>query len=171
MIRKPICGNRRILVRNLEQLAQLAGFISKSLVEGDFVALTGELGAGKTTFTRLLCQQLGITGNITSPTFTLLNEYETPRFHLLHGDLYRLTDAEIQDSLPELEERLCEPENVLILEWADKAPELHDAWTWHLDFAFATEDETVRYVTLETSASEKLNSLPEILQDDPESFD
>lgn len=64
------------------------------LHSGDVIAYTGELGAGKTAFTRGLARGLGISGRVTSPTFTIVNEYEEGRLPLFHFDLYRLSDAE-----------------------------------------------------------------------------
>ncbi len=69
---------------------QLAGRLSP----GDVVAYTGDLGAGKTAFTRGLARGLGIQDRVTSPTFTIVNEYEGGRMPLFHFDLYRLGSAE-----------------------------------------------------------------------------
>ena len=57
---------------------------------GTVVAFTGDLGAGKTAFTRGLARGLGISGRVTSPTFTVVNEYEGGRLPLFHFDMYRL---------------------------------------------------------------------------------
>ena len=61
---------------------------------GDVVAYTGDLGAGKTAFTRGIARGLGIPEGVTSPTFTIVNEYEGGRLPLFHFDLYRLGDPE-----------------------------------------------------------------------------
>jgi tRNA threonylcarbamoyladenosine biosynthesis protein TsaE len=156
-----MCGNRTIFIQNLDELAVLANFISKNITSGDFIALTGTLGTGKTTFTRMVCENLGITGKITSPTFTLVNEYEVNHLTLLHGDFYRLTDREIENSLLELEERLEASGLAAIFEWAERAPQLQYRWTWHLDFTFSPQDESQRVITLETSTPEKLDQIPE----------
>jgi len=75
--------------RSTQKLAQL---IAPSLAESDLVILTGPLGSGKTFFVRALCRALGLpnTLRVTSPTFTLVQEYETTP-PLAHADLYRLT--------------------------------------------------------------------------------
>ena len=70
--------------------ARLAGLLSPGAV----VSLYGDLGAGKTAFTRGIARGLGITGRVTSPTFTIVNEYEGGRLPLFHFDLYRLTSAD-----------------------------------------------------------------------------
>ena len=70
--------------------AQLAG----SLKAGDVVAFTGDLGAGKTAFTRGIARGLGVPGRVTSPTFTIVNEYEGGRLPLFHFDMYRLGSSD-----------------------------------------------------------------------------
>ncbi len=64
--------------------------LGKTLSPGAVVAFTGDLGAGKTAFTRGLARGLGIPGRVTSPTFTIVNEYEGGRLPLFHFDMYRL---------------------------------------------------------------------------------
>ena len=64
------------------------------LAPGAVVAYTGDLGAGKTAFTRGLARGLGVTEPVTSPTFTIVNEYESGRLPLFHFDMYRLGSSE-----------------------------------------------------------------------------
>ena len=72
---------------------RLAAVIAESLVPGDLVSLSGDLGSGKTFLARALARALGVSGAVTSPTFTLVREYATARGSpLLHADLYRLRD-------------------------------------------------------------------------------
>lgn len=73
--------------RETEELGERLG---RRLSPGAVVAFTGDLGAGKTAFTRGLARGLGIPGRVTSPTFTIVNEYEGGRLPLFHFDLYRL---------------------------------------------------------------------------------
>lgn len=68
--------------------------LAETLQPGDVIAYTGDLGAGKTAFTRGLARGLGITERITSPTFTIVNEYLGGRLPLFHFDMYRLRDAD-----------------------------------------------------------------------------
>lgn len=68
--------------------------LARSLTPGTVIAFTGDLGAGKTAFTRGLARGLGVIDRVTSPTFTIVNEYEGGRLPLFHFDLYRLGSAE-----------------------------------------------------------------------------
>lgn len=65
--------------------------LAGKLQGGEVIAFTGDLGAGKTAFTRGLARGLGITDRVTSPTFTIVNEYEGGRLPLFHFDMYRLS--------------------------------------------------------------------------------
>ena len=68
--------------------------LAERLQPGDVIAYTGDLGAGKTAFTRGLARGLGITERITSPTFTIVNEYQGGRLSLFHFDMYRLGSSD-----------------------------------------------------------------------------
>lgn len=79
---------------SLADTVKFANFIAENLFGGEVILLNGELGAGKTTFTKGLARALGITEEVTSPTFTLLNVYESGRLPLYHMDMYRIESAE-----------------------------------------------------------------------------
>ncbi len=77
-----------------EETEELGRRLAAVLTPGSVVAYTGDLGAGKTAFTRGLARGLGIEGGVTSPTFTIVNEYEGGRMPLFHFDMYRLGGEE-----------------------------------------------------------------------------
>jgi tRNA threonylcarbamoyladenosine biosynthesis protein TsaE len=85
---------------------------------GCVIALSGELGAGKTQLVKGLARGLGTTARVHSPTFTLVNEYDGGRLRLFHLDLYRLETPE-QITAAGLEEFL-QPDGVTVIEWAEK---------------------------------------------------
>src|SRR5499427_8196558 len=99
--------------------ARLAADIADLLEPGDFIALSGDLGAGKTTFVRAMIAHLAGDAaiEVPSPTFTLVQHYDLPRFRVVHADLYRVAGA---DELTELgldEIADC----VVMMEWPDRA--------------------------------------------------
>ncbi len=79
---------------SVQETEELGRKLAQYLKAGDVIAYTGDLGAGKTAFTRGVAQGLGIAERITSPTFTIVDEHEGGRLPLFHFDLYRLYSAE-----------------------------------------------------------------------------
>ena len=104
-------------------LGELASTVALVLGPGDVVVLSGEVGAGKTTFVRAAVRSLGVEDRVTSPTYQLARGYEGlkdgRRLTVNHLDLYRLEGIEDRDVL-ELEDYL-EPDAVTFVEWADPA--------------------------------------------------
>jgi tRNA threonylcarbamoyladenosine biosynthesis protein TsaE len=105
-LRAPTAGDTRSIGRVLAPL----------LAPGDALALTGELGAGKTTFVQGLARGLGFEGAVASPTFTLVREYRGGRLLLVHADVYRLD--RVQDVVDLALEEEAEG-GILVVEWGD----------------------------------------------------
>ena len=95
--------------------------LSASLKPGDVVVLRGELGAGKSELTRGIAKGLGVTERVTSPSFTILNVYESGRCPLYHFDWYRLESAEELYELG-MDEYLG-GDGIAVVEWAERCPD------------------------------------------------
>lgn len=96
-----------------EETKQFAKLLASYLLAGDVITLEGDLGAGKTTFTKGLATGLGITRVVNSPTFTIIKEYEGD-LPLYHMDVYRLEDSDEDLGFDEY----FEGEGVTVVEWA-----------------------------------------------------
>ncbi|MBP1890525.1 tRNA threonylcarbamoyladenosine biosynthesis protein TsaE [Clostridium moniliforme] len=81
-------------VNSIYETTNLGNALGKLLNPGDIVCLTGDLGTGKTHITKGIAKGLGINENITSPTFTIVNEYDSGRIKLYHFDVYRVSDPD-----------------------------------------------------------------------------
>src|SRR5213592_3479705 len=111
-------GSSSRLAESEEATQAIARDLAATLRPGDVVLLSGDLGAGKTTFVRGLAEGLGIDpGEVSSPTFTLVHEYRGGRLTLYHADLHRLERAATDDlGLEEMGVK----DGVLAVEWADR---------------------------------------------------
>jgi len=111
---------RTITTQSEEETAAIGREVASTLSAGDVLLLYGDLGAGKTAFVRGLAEGLGIRRDeVSSPTFTLIQEYRGGRLPLFHVDLYRIDDPREFDELG-LDE--IAEDGVLAIEWADKYP-------------------------------------------------
>jgi tRNA threonylcarbamoyladenosine biosynthesis protein TsaE len=101
----------------VDETQALAGALAPLVRPGDLLLLSGDLGAGKTAFTQGLGRGLGVTDPITSPTFTLANEYDGARLRVHHLDVYRMESmAEVFDvDLPDL----LDDDAVVVIEWGE----------------------------------------------------
>ena len=129
-----------------EETEELGRRLGEAAEPGMVIALTGDLGAGKTAFTRGLARGLGIRDRVTSPTFTIVNEYEGGRLPLFHFDMYRLASA---DELFDIgwEDYLARG-GVCAGEWSENVAEAMDESTIRVDIRRG-DGETQRIVTIE----------------------
>ena len=112
-----------IVCSSLEQTQELADQIAQNLQTGDVVALSGELGAGKSTLIRMIVRALGYQGVISSPTFTLMNVYESAdKSPIYHFDFYRVSSADEAGGFGA--DEFIGADGIAFIEWADKIPEL-----------------------------------------------
>ena len=108
-------ASMEVASESVEETEAIAGRLARSLVPGDVVLVSGELGAGKTTFVRGACRALGVAGRVTSPTFTIGHRYRGT-VDVSHLDLYRfrgLSAAEWGDLEPYFEDA------VVLVEWPE----------------------------------------------------
>ena len=117
------------------------------LTPGAVVAYRGGLGMGKTAFTRGLARGLGYKGRVTSPTFTIVNEYEGGRLPLFHFDMYRLTSS---DELFDIGwEDYLDRGGVCAVEWSELAEEALPPETVFVTIARSPEADNSRVITIE----------------------
>ena len=109
-------------LENEAQLCELGTKLAKLLHPGLVIFLEGDLGAGKTTFTRSILRALGVDGPVKSPTYALLESYHLAKVDFFHFDLYRLADAEELEYLG-LRDYLTE-QSICVFEWPEKGQKL-----------------------------------------------
>jgi tRNA threonylcarbamoyl adenosine modification protein YjeE len=129
MVENPDIFRAELVLPDLAATALLAGRIAPRLRCGDAVALWGDLGAGKTTLARDILRALGVTEDVPSPTFTLVQTYETPNLTVAHYDLYRLKSSR---ELFELGFQESLEDGAALVEWPERAPEYLPDETLHL---------------------------------------
>ncbi len=122
----------------------------------DIFALYGTLGAGKSTFSRYFIQHLSFVSDVPSPTFTLLQTYETPNFDIYHYDMYRLKSP---DEAYELGIEDAFYDGVCLIEWPEKIAPILPKDIWKITI---TTRDNIRHFSIEVSAAEKNRRLEEI---------
>ena len=134
------------LSHSTEETEDLGAALAAHLTPGAVVAYLGDLGAGKTAFTRGLARGLGYTGRVTSPTFTVVNEY-LGRVPLFHFDLYRLGGAEELWDIGW--EDYLDRGGVCAVEWSERAGDALPPETVTVTIRRCGEDENWRRITVE----------------------
>ena len=135
------------LTHNEIETEALGETLARRLGPGDVVAYRGDLGAGKTAFTRGLAQGLGCRARVTSPTFTIVNEYAGGRLPLFHFDLYRLEGA--GDLFDIGWDDYLDRGGVCAVEWSERAEEALPPETVRVTLRRCPEEEGWRSVTVE----------------------
>ena len=135
----------QFLSHSAEETERFGESLAQKLRAGDVLAFTGSLGMGKTAFTRGLARGLGCRGRVTSPTFTIVNEYEgkTPLFHF---DMYRLGSS---DELFDIgwDDYLARG-GVCAVEWSERVSDALPGDTIFVDIARGEEGENMRVITV-----------------------
>jgi tRNA threonylcarbamoyladenosine biosynthesis protein TsaE len=123
-----------IFSNSVQETKKFAKEISKKTKQGQVVALKGDLGSGKTTFSQGFAKGLGIDQHVGSPTFKLVSEYVGSSLNLYHVDCYRLNS--LQEFLNLGGENLLLPDNgITLIEWADIIQELLPKGTIEIEFS------------------------------------
>lgn len=115
-------NNKIIKIKSKAELKIFANDIATLLKKGSVIALSGDLGAGKTTFTQYLAEAIGVSEHVSSPTYTILKEYYSGNLPVYHFDAYRILDAgEFLDL--DIDEYLYGT-GISVIEWAENIKEL-----------------------------------------------
>lgn len=126
---------------DLGATTRLGAGIAAALHPGDCVALWGDLGAGKTTLARAILRGLGVTEDVPSPTFTLVQSYEAPHLLVSHYDLYRLKQPRELEELG-FDDALAQ--GAVLVEWPQRAPEALPPDALHVRLALADDGRRAR---------------------------
>ena len=117
--------SRNFLIKNINETKSLAEKFADLVVKkaektgkGTFVCLFGDIGAGKTTFSKFAATSIGVEEKITSPSFVILNEYHSGKIPVYHFDLYRLENVGVKSIIDELEQ-YSEGKILTLVEWAE----------------------------------------------------
>ncbi|MFH1509179.1 MAG: tRNA (adenosine(37)-N6)-threonylcarbamoyltransferase complex ATPase subunit type 1 TsaE [bacterium] len=133
-----------ITSRSINDTRALATKLAKDFKAGDLIALRGDLGGGKTTFSQSLIRSLGVKNRIVSPTFVLMKRYKLPETFnniktVYHFDAYRISDRE-ELKVIGWEEILDDKHGLVIVEWADKIADLLPKNSKWISFKFVKPD-------------------------------
>jgi tRNA threonylcarbamoyladenosine biosynthesis protein TsaE len=115
---------RKVILKNIGDLSKLVENQARDFVSGQSrcIGLVGPLGVGKTAFANELLKVLGTKNLVTSPTFTIMHEYDTTQGRVLHADLYRV-DKKDHETVALLQEQITQAD-FAVLEWIDRVPSL-----------------------------------------------
>ena len=135
------------ITKSPEETEAIGAALAVTLEPGAVIAYRGDLGAGKTAFTRGLARGLGYTDSVTSPTYTIVNEYLGGRLPLFHFDMYRLRSA---DDLWDIGwEDYLDRGGVCAVEWSEQVAEAMPPETVYVTISRRPEDDRARIITIE----------------------
>lgn len=137
---------KKYITHNEDETKQLGEQIAANLGAGAVVALNGDLGCGKTAFVKGVAEYFGCDGEVSSPTYTLVNEYDA-EVPIYHFDVYRLNHPAVSEC-DWLDEYLF-GEGICLIEWADNISEVLPEDTLKINFSKSGDDSDCREITIE----------------------
>ena len=138
-------SERRISIKGVDEMRELGLELAAALEPGDNIAMVGNLGTGKTTLSKYIAEGLGVTEDLSSPTFNIVKEYRSGRLPLFHFDVYRLSSG---DDLVDIgAEDYLYGDGVCLIEWADIVADILPEETIVIRLEYG-ENEGAREVTI-----------------------
>lgn len=131
---------------SLEEIGRAAGDFIKAISEQKIIALHGQMGAGKTTFVHAICDALGVKDSVSSPTFSIINEYSSAQGIIYHIDLYRLKDE--NEAVAAGVEECLYSGNLCLVEWPEITPGLFPDNTVHCYLTITGNNERMLQIKL-----------------------
>ena len=115
----------KVIIRDLKDTEKFAKKFAKLLKGGEVILLSGDLGAGKTTFTRYVLNALGVKSEVTSPTFTIMKEYKAKKLNIYHFDMYRISSGQEAREFG-LEDYIYanNSNNIVFIEWSENISDI-----------------------------------------------
>ena len=137
-----------VITKNESETINLGVEIASSLKGGDVIALYGDLGSGKTRLVKGICQGLDVKQMVNSPTFIIVNEYSSQKFHkIYHFDLYRMRS---EDEVLQMGfEEYINSEGIVLIEWPEHVERLLPLKTIKIHISHTVEEETYRWIKIE----------------------
>ena len=128
-----------MLIRSEQEMLQFGRQFAKKLQAPTVIELLGDVGAGKTTFTRGLAEGLGVQEPLSSPSFTISRRYSGEGRQLVHYDFYRLADPGIMSA--ELQETIAAPDTITVVEWGESVRGLLPKERYTIEIKYLSEHE------------------------------
>lgn len=127
--------------KNLADLPTVAKALLNFAVDGKIFIFNGDMGAGKTTFIKVLCNELGVTDVVSSPTYSIVNEYVSPKGSVYHFDFYRIKN--IQEAYDLGYEEYFYSGGICLIEWPELVAELLPKELIRVDISIAEDEQRI----------------------------
>lgn len=144
---------------NESETKEIACKLASKLKQGDIIVLSGDLGSGKTKFTEGFLSFWGLEDEISSPTFTIVNEYTTNNINVYHLDVYRLEDSDEFLSIGGME---YFENGICIIEWGELIKDILPNNYIQITFSKDIDDEKIRYLNFEVFGEKLKQTIKEL---------